>query len=204
MKRIKGEKMLTDNKFLNMYELDAVKLNGDTFKYYFATRGRGDELKIHTHKNNPEGVVVYALAGDKLDKIVLVKQFRFPINDYIYEMPAGLVEKGEDPQMTGVREFEEETGMKLELYTGGNKVWRTPFYTTVGLTDESVEPVYGYAKGVPNRDKMEDTEDIETILADRNEVRRILREEKVAMKCALLLMQFLAADDAEPFKFLEL
>lgn len=202
--RIKNVKMLTDNPFLNMYELDAVKRNGDAFKYYFASRGRGDEMKIYTHENHPEGVVVYGVYGEKHDKIVLVRQFRYPINDYIYEFPAGLVEKGEDPQMTGVREFKEETGLDFTLYTGGNSVYRRPFYTTVGLTDESVEPVYGFASGTPDTLHQEDTEDIQTVIADKEEVRRILREEKVAMKCALLLMQFLQAKEEEPFGFLNI
>ena len=195
--------MLTDNPFLNMYELDAQKRNGEMFKYYFASRGRGENLKIYTHENHPEGVVVYGVAGEHHDQIVLVRQYRYPINDYIYEMPAGLVEKGEDPQQTGVREFREETGMTLTLYMGGNDCYRRPFYTTVGLTDESVEPVFGFATGKPGQEQMEDTEDMETVLADRTEVRRILKEEKVAMKCALLLMHFLEAEDQNPFAFLD-
>ena len=47
----------------------------------------------------------------------------------------------------------------------------------------------------------EDSEEIEVVLADREEVRRILREEKVAIMCAYMLMHFLK--DEEPFGFLE-
>lgn len=203
MERIKKVTKLTENRFLNLFELDARKPNGDAFKYYLASRGDGDDMKLYTHKDDPEGVVIYGVAGEKNDRIVLVRQYRYPINGYIYEFPAGLVERGEDPQLAGVREFKEETGMDFELYTGGNACWRKPFYTTVGLTDESVEPVYGFASGSPSRDFMEDSEDIETVIADKAEVRRILKEERVAMKCALLLMQFLGSDPEKPFEFLE-
>ena len=50
---------------------------------------------------------------------------------------------------------------------------------------------------------MEESEDIEIILADRNEIRRILREEKVAIICSYMLMHFLA-DQENPFGFLQL
>ncbi|MDD3414094.1 MAG: NUDIX hydrolase [Lachnospiraceae bacterium] len=203
MRRIEKVTMLTENPFVNLYELDAKKLNGELFKYYFASRGRGENLKIHTKENYPEGVVIYGVCGEKHDHIVLVRQFRFPINDYIYELPAGLVDKGETYEETGIREFKEETGMSLELYQGGNKAYRRPFYTTVGLTDESITIVYGYAKGNPSTDLMEDTEDIQVVLADKKEAKRILKEEKVAMKCALLLMQFLQSTEESPFQFLE-
>ncbi len=203
MDRIKKVTKLTENPFLNLFELDARKPNGKAFKYYLASRGDGEDMKIYTHRDDPEGVVIYGVTGEKNDHIVLVRQYRYPINGYIYEFPAGLVDGNEDPQMTGVREFKEETGMDFALYTGGNGYWRKPFYTTVGLTDESVEPVYGFASGRPSRDFMEESEDIETVIADKEEVRRILREERVAMKCALLLMQFLASDPGQPFAFLD-
>ena len=52
--------------------------------------------------------------------------------------------------------------------------------------------VYGYASGGISREYMEESEDIEVVLADREEVRRILREEKVAIICSYMLMHFLA------------
>lgn len=203
MKRIKKATMLTDNPFLNLYDLEAIKRNGESFHYYYASRGRENNLKIRTLKNTPEGVVIYALTGERNDQIVLVKQFRYPINDYIYEFPAGLVDSGETPQQTGIREFREETGMEFTIYNGGRQEYRRPFYTSVGLTDESVTPIFGYAGGKKSQDHQEETEDIITVLADKTEVRRILREEKVAMKCALLLMHFLQAEEGKPFAFLE-
>ena len=203
MKKIKKATMLTNNPFLNLYDLEAVKRNGETFHYYFASRGRGDNLKIRTLENTPEGVVIYGVTGENNDQIVLVKQFRYPINDYIYELPAGLVDPSETPQQAGVREFKEETGMEFTIYNGGREEFRRPFYTSVGLTDESVTPIFGYAMGKESQNHQEETEDIITVLADKTEVRRILREEKVAMKCALLLMHFLQADVERPFAFLE-
>lgn len=49
-----------------------------------------------------------------------------------------------------------------------------------------------------------DTEDIETVLADRVEARRILHEERVTVRAAYMLMQFLRMEDGKPFAFLEI
>ena len=69
------------------------------------------------------------------------------------------------------------------------------------MTDESCATVYGYASGEISKEAQEDTEEIEVVLADRNEVKRILKEERVAIMCAYMLMHFLK--DEEPFAFLE-
>ena len=75
-----------------------------------------------------------------------------------------------------------------------------PFFTTIGMTDESCATVYGYARGEVSSRFLEPTEEIEVVLADRTEVMRILKEENVAIMCAYQLMHFL--HDEEPFGFL--
>ena len=77
-----------------------------------------------------------------------------------------------------------------------------PLFTSVGMTDECCATVYGYASGQISREGLEDTEDLEVVLADREEVRRILKEERVAIMCAYMLMHFLKEE--EPFGFLQL
>ncbi|MDO5541003.1 MAG: NUDIX hydrolase [Eubacteriales bacterium] len=197
-----GVKKMTNNPFLNMYDVTARKRNGDIFHYYFASRGEGDDLKCFTRENNPEGIMIYAVCRDNPEKIVLVKQYRYPINDFVYEMPAGLVDAGESMEKTARREFLEETGMTLSLYEGGEKALRNAFYTTVGLTDESVSILYGYAQGEPSGKYLETTEDMEVVIADKEEAKRILREEKVAMKCAQSLIHFIQSSPEDPFAFL--
>lgn len=44
-----------------------------------------EQMKIKTRKNTPDGVLMYSLYGEKRDKIVLVRQYRVSIDDYIYE-----------------------------------------------------------------------------------------------------------------------
>jgi ADP-ribose pyrophosphatase len=70
------------------------------------------------------------------------------------------------------------------------------------MTDESCATVYGYVDGDASTEFLEDNEELQVVLADRDEVRRILKEEKVSIKCAYMLMHFLV--DKNVFAFLEL
>lgn len=191
----------TDNRFLNMYHVDATSVHNTQVNYFVASRAEQvSDLKMITRKNRPDGVAIYSLYGEKHDKVVLIRQFRYPIGDYIYEFPAGLVEKGEDCTECAVRELKEETGLTLHPVKAPAGYER-PFFTTVGLTDESCATVFGYAEGEITNIGEEASEEIEVVLADRQEIRRILKEENVALICAYMLMHFL--HDEDPFAFLE-
>lgn len=192
---------VTDNRFLNFYILDTKNKNGKEGKYFVASRAKSrEQMKIKTKKNTADGVIIYSLYGEKKDRVVLIRQYRYAIDDYIYEFPAGLVEEGEDFHDAAVREMKEETGLTLRPVTA-QEGFEKPYFTTIGMTDESCATVYGYSSGEISAEGLEDSEEIEVVLADRKEVRRILREEKVAIMCAYMLMHFL--QDEEPFAFLE-
>ena len=198
--RVKGVEKVTDNPFLNLYNFDVEKRNGKTGKYYVASRKKDPtQLKAATHKNTSDGVIIYSVYGEKKDKIVLVKQFRYPINAYVYEFPAGLVEPDENYHEGAIRELYEETGLSLSPIQVPD-AYQKPYFTTVGMTDESCATVYGYASGQISSRAQEATEEIEVVLADKEEVKRILQEENVAIMTAYMLMHFL--EDKEPFGFL--
>ncbi len=57
-------------------------------------------------------MIIYSVYGEKRDKVVLIRQYRYTIGGYIYEFPAGLVEPGEDFHEGAVREMFEETGLE--------------------------------------------------------------------------------------------
>lgn len=133
----------------------------------------------------------------------MIRQYRYPLGDYLYELPAGLIDAGETPDIAAVREMKEETGLDFEVYGGGNEAYRRPFFMGAGFTDESCNAVFGYAGGTIGRDGMEDTESIQVLVVDRAEAGRILREEKVSVRAAYLLMNFLHSDSSAPFEFLK-
>ncbi|MBS6395624.1 MAG: NUDIX hydrolase [Clostridiales bacterium] len=194
----------TDNRFLNMYDLQYENKMGDRGTYYMASRAKNaEDLKMNTRVNKPDGVIIYSIYGEKHDRMVLVRQYRFPIDDYIYELPAGLVDEGETCAQAGARELKEETGLDFEPLTV-HEMYHKPFFTTIGMTDESCATVYGYATGNISREGLEPNEELEVVLADREEVARILREEHVSMNCGYLMMHFLHHTDENPFYFLDI
>ena len=192
----------TDNRFLNMYDLQYENKVGGQGIYHIASRGASiEELKLKTHKNKPDGVIIYALYGPKRDKVVMVRQYRFSVDDYVYEFPAGLVDAGETYGQAGARELKEETGLDFTPVKA-DEMYSKPLFTTIGMTDESCATVYGYASGKISKEGLEDNEDLEVIIADRKEVRRILKEENVSINCGYLLMHFLCHTTEDPFYFL--
>ena len=200
MERIKGIKQMSDNRFLNFYEQKAVFRNGAEGNYYMSSRRkRVEDLRAVTHDQNADGVLIYGDYGEKKDKVVLVRQYRYPINGYVYEFPAGLVEPGENVLDAGIREIFEETGLEFTPVDGGS--YSRPFFTTVGMTDEACGTVFGYCSGEPSTENQEGSEDIQVVLADREECKRILKEENVAIMCAYMLMHFIASE-GDPLAFL--
>ncbi|MGN1027192.1 MAG: NUDIX hydrolase [Faecousia sp.] len=191
----------TDNRFLNLYELEAIHRDGRATPYYMASRNPSPEtLKAVTHHNKPDGVILYGVYGPEKDRVVLIRQYRYPIGGFVYEFPAGLVEPGEDLLQSGTREMFEETGLTFTPVEAGSQ--SKPFFMSVGMTDESCGTVFGYCSGEPTNCHQEASEEIQVVIADRAECRRILREENVALPCAYMLMHFIASK-GDPLDFLE-
>lgn len=185
------------SKFLSFYEMEAVHRDGSSSPYYMASRNDdGSNLTAVTHTVRPNGVTIYSLLEDK---VVLVRQYRYPLGGYVYEFPAGLVEPGEDIAAAAVREMYEETGL---VFAPIASPFSRPYFSSVGMTDESCCLVFGRCQGTPTSIHQENTEDIQVVLADRAECRRILAQEQVAIQCAYMLMHFVSSQD-NPFAFLE-
>jgi 8-oxo-dGTP pyrophosphatase MutT (NUDIX family) len=72
--------------------------------------------------NSPDWVNIIPLTPHST--VVMVKQYRHGIDDFTLEVPGGLVERGEDPMLAGMRECEEETGYAGEgtaVFLGNNQ-----------------------------------------------------------------------------------
>lgn len=201
MSSIGSIRQVTHNQFLNHFELEAVHRDGSVSPYYVASRANDvSELKAVTKENPPDGVILYGVYGEQKDRVVLIRQYRYPIGGYVYEFPAGLVEPGENMLDAAIREMQEETGLAFTPVESGS--YSRPFFTTVGMTDESCGTVFGYCSGTPTNASQDSSEEIHVVLADRAECRRILAEENVSIMCAYMLMHFIGSD-GDPLRFLK-
>lgn len=99
---------------------------------------RVDEVQLPSGKKALREIVehnggVGIVAVNDKKEIILVKQFRKPFDEVLIEIPAGKLEKGEDPYNCALRELEEETGKKaLEL-----KLLNV-LYTSPGFSNEKL------------------------------------------------------------------
>ena len=85
----------------------------------------------------------------------------------------------------------EETGLVLNHFP---KLTFNSLYSSPGMTDETCSVIVGNVSGEVSTDGNEDTEDITVICADKTEVMRILENEKLCMKTALLLRWWLHSE----------
>lgn len=194
---------LTDNRFLNLYEMDALDNRGEPFHYYFASRNREEELPLKTGEIRRNGIVIYALLKEDPSKIVMIRQYRYPLDAWLYELPAGLIDGEESPQEAAAREMKEETGLIFEPCTDLDPAYERPFFLGAGLTDETSTSVFGYACGEVSKRYAESTEAIEVLMVGRREAKEILRTKRVSLRAALLLTMFINTSDEEPFGFLK-
>ncbi len=84
--------------------------------------------KVIIHPNN--AVAIFPIDNGRCK---LLKQYRFAIDQYIYEAPAGTMEPGEEPVKTAHRELIEETGFAAQTIVPKGFI-----YTTPGFTDEKI------------------------------------------------------------------
>ena len=126
---------------------------------------------------NGSGAVMIIAVVKQSDEVVLVKQYRPPTAQFVIEFPAGLIDDGESPDITAERELYEETG-----YHGKITEISDPAYNSPGMSGEQLLiakmelDAEHFADGAPESCQ-EDTEDIETILVKRSELKDFLKAE---------------------------
>lgn len=85
-------------------------------------------LRLREVVEHPGGVSVVALT--EKDEVLMVRQFRYAMQEVMLELPAGKLEPGEDPFDAMRREQKEETGTRSEHYISLGVVYPTPAYDT--------------------------------------------------------------------------
>ena len=119
--------------------------------------------------NGGAAVVALKENGD----VVMVKQFRKPFERDVLEIPAGKIEKGEDPKETVIRELKEETG-----YTADNVELLCKFAPSVGYTTE-VLYIYKATGLTPGETDFDPQESLDTVEYPLSEVVDMIKEGKI-------------------------
>ena len=140
-------------------------------------RGRAINVRVDTvdagGRETTREIVEHAdcvavIAVDEEDNILLVRQFRKPVEKELLEIPAGGIDEGEDAEAAVIREMQEETGFRpqrLERLGG--------FYSAPGYGTEYLY-LYLAADLVPSQLYAEDTDGIEVVRAAPRDIPKMI------------------------------
>lgn len=184
--KIKTIEKIKELKFLHSYRIHYKTKNNQDHVWELVSRGDENRLKKELHENASftDGAMIFA-TDETETKVVILKEFRISAGKYVYMLPAGLIDHHEDIKRAAIREFKEETGMKLiPEYVEKER------YTSVGIINEKVNVVYGKFEGKPSKAYQEEHEEADILMIDKIEATRILNEEEVSIRTAMLLQQF--------------
>jgi ADP-ribose pyrophosphatase len=178
---------LTDSSWLNLFEVRFTRQKQPDRSWIMCSR------KNRPIEDAPRAdivLIVPTINTDEGKRLVVTKEFRVPIWDYEYGFPTGLIDDGEDVATAASRELKEETGLDLVKV---NHI-SLPVFSSAGLTDESCHMVLVEAKGEVSDRWLEDTEDIEVLLLDVEEIIDLLAsKKKIAAKAWGLLYHYATA-----------
>ncbi len=172
--------------YLHGFEIEYLDKAGQ--KWVWELASRADEKRIRSEifdgKSYSDGIMIFATDKEK-EHVALLREFRIVAGKYVYMLPAGLIEEGEDVAAAAIREFKEETGMNLSV----EQVQRER-YISVGMSNEKANTVFGYYSGTPSNQFQEINEDAQIFIVDREQAKNILENEEVVIRTAMLLEQF--------------
>jgi len=111
-----------------VYSGRVISVDVDKVQFPDGTVG---ELEMVRHSG--ASAVVPLLDSGTDPRVLLIRQYRYAADGYVYEIPAGRLDPGEAPESCASRELREETG-----YTTASLRQLTTIYTTPGFTDERI------------------------------------------------------------------
>ncbi|MFR3092271.1 MAG: NUDIX hydrolase [Eggerthella lenta] len=151
------------------------------------------ELEGNARGERPVADAVCIVPQTADGKLLLIREFRYPLNSWCIAFPAGLMEPGEDLATCVDRELREETGYALRADADAPALDPLPQagYSSTGLTDETVHVVFAQVEKVADA-QPEPAEFIEPFLLPIADVPRFLAENEtpIGTRAQLVLEAF--------------
>lgn len=168
----KGE----SGKYITRYDIRYLTEDNREKNYEIISRDKNIKDFDSLHNRKPDSVVLI-IYNEEMDKILLNREYRMAVGEWVYNFPAGLIDEGETPYEAAERELKEETGLTLcavDDFIGES-------YSAVGFSNEKNVCVVGRAKG---EFALSDStfEEIEPGWYTKEEVRELLKEYKFAAR----------------------
>lgn len=153
---VKSEKIF-EGKIINL-RVDTVELENQKYA----------KREIVEHKNASA-----ILAVNEKNEMLLVRQYRKAVEDFLYEVPAGIVNIAEEPVECALRELKEETGYEAKKI---NQIFE--FYTSPGFSNEKVF-LFKAEDMTYTSTKFDEDECIETISVSKDEAKKMMETGRI-------------------------
>ena len=163
-----ADKKLTDEKWLNLF----VRNVGGVV-WSFASRA--DQPVSSIAEKQPDAVIIAAVVdnpGEPLRHVCTVER-RIPLGGSEFGFPAGLIDEGETVETAAERELFEETGLAFNANS------KSPLHlvSSAGMSDETVQIVFGTASGTITNANQEANEEINTHLLTRDQLAELCKQD---------------------------
>lgn len=174
--KYKGIHKILEGKFITRYDVDYLTAEGHEKTYEIISRNRNLQTLEDLQNKVPDSVIMI-LTDEAGERILVNREYRMAMAQWIYNFPAGLIDPGETPEESAKRELWEETGLTLTKVTDvlDNS------YSAVGFANERNICVFGTAAG-QFRKSTSDAEEIVPGWYTREEIRALLRTEPFAAR----------------------
>ena len=171
-----GIRKILEGKFITRYDVDYITAEGHPKTYEIISRDRNIET-LEQLQNHRANAVVMVLTDESGERILVNREYRMAMAQWVYNFPAGLIDASETPEESAARELWEETGLTL---TRVDDVLDNS-YSAVGFANERNVTVFGKAAGEFGQSDS-DVEEIVPGWYTREEIRRLLRTEPFAAR----------------------
>lgn len=169
--KFRGIEKVGGGEYLNRYDIHYETPQGGEKVYEMFSRDGGIDTEYKLRHPRTDAVIII-VTDEAREHLLLIREFRLELDREIYGLPAGLIDPGETPEQSAIRELREETGLEL---TEIRHVMPAS-YCAVGLSNEQCICVFGTAAGKINPCK--DTgEEITARWYSKDELREMVQRE---------------------------
>ena len=174
--KYQGIQKILEGRFITRYDVEYITEEGHAKTYEIVSRNRNIRSLEELQNRRPDSVIMI-LTDESGERILLNREYRMAMAQWLYNFPAGLIDPGETPEKSAERELWEETGLAL---TRIDDILDNS-YSAIGFSNERNICVFGAASG-EFRKSTSGEEEIFPGWYTKEEVRKLLRTEAFAAR----------------------